>query len=314
MSILVGTASWAARSLLACGEFYPAEVNTPEARLHFYADQFPLVEVDSSYYALPQPAMARGWAAHTPARFTFNVKAFRLFTGHGASPHVLPADVRAALGATARRAMLGEHDLPAELRDELWSRFIEALEPLADAGKLGAVHCQFAPWVLDDREGRARVEQCAARLAGWPIAVEFRHRGWFEGDAARRRTLAWLRGLGVAHTVVDAPHDATGTLRNVVPAVWEVTQPELAVVRLHGRNASNWLGARRVSADGSTRGGGRFDYDYSDAELHELAPRIEGLARQARRVHVVFNNNHDSQGQRNARSLGLILERRATSR
>lgn len=314
MSILVGTASWAARSLLDCGEFYPPEVNTPEARLNFYADQFPLVEVDSSYYALPQPALARGWAAHTPARFTFNVKAFRLFTGHGASPRVLPADLRAALGATARRVMLGDRDLPAEVRDELWSRFIDALEPLADAGKLGAVHFQFAPWVLDDRDGRARVEQCASRLRGWPMAVEFRHRGWFEGDAARRGTLAWLRGLGAVHTVVDCPHRAVGGSRNTVPAVWEVTDPRLAVVRLHGRNAGNWRGARRPPGDGRALVGGRFDYDYSDAELHELAPRIEGLAQQAQRVHVVFNNNHDSQGQRNARTLGRILERRAGSR
>ena len=82
MTILVGTASWADKSLVDSGKFYPPEVTSPEERLRYYASQFPIVEVDSSYYAMPLPATTQQWAERTPDNFVFNIKAFRLFTGH----------------------------------------------------------------------------------------------------------------------------------------------------------------------------------------------------------------------------------------
>ena len=98
MAILVGTASWADKSLVDSGKFYPPAVTSPEARLRYYASQFPIVEVDSSYYAMPLPVTTQQWAERTPADFVFNVKAFRLFTGHQAQPRVLPKDIQDALG------------------------------------------------------------------------------------------------------------------------------------------------------------------------------------------------------------------------
>ena len=86
MTILVGTASWADKSLVDSGKFYPPDVTSPEERLRYYASQFPMVEVDSSYYAMPLPATTQQWAERTPDHFVFNVKAFRLFTGHQAQP------------------------------------------------------------------------------------------------------------------------------------------------------------------------------------------------------------------------------------
>ena len=301
MSIRIGTASWAAQSLVRSGQFYPPEVRTAEARLAYYAAQYPLVEVDASYYALPAPQMAQAWVERTPRDFVFNVKAFGLFTGHAAAVQALPADVRAALTPELRETgSVYERDLPAELVDVLWARFLQGIAPLEAAGKLGAVHCQFAPWVVNDQAGRARVARCAARLRGRAMAAEFRHASWFDGDATTRDTLAFEEDLGVSHVVVDG---AQG-LPNTVPPVWAVTRAPLAVLRLHGRNPAGWLPRGQGGARAS---GARFNHEYSHAELQAIAPAIRWLDAQAAQVHVVFNNNHQSQGQRNARTLAQVM-------
>ena len=296
MTIRVGTASWTDKTLIACGRFYPPEAKSAEARLRFYASRFPLVEVDSSYYAMPAPATAQLWAERTPNGFVMNVKAFRLFTGHQTSPTVLHKDIRAALPASTK-ASLYYRDLPAEIVDELWRRFIEALAPLRAAGRLGLVHFQFAPWLLRDAAAHAHVRQCVERMAGHTLSVEFRQRSWFDGEHATASTLAFERELGVAHTVVDGPQG----FANSVPAVWETTHPKVALVRLHGRNADSWnLKGARDSSE-------RFNYDYSDAELAALARQVKRLAAQAATTHVVFNNNMEDQGQRNAAALAQFL-------
>jgi uncharacterized protein YecE (DUF72 family) len=293
-NILVGTASWTDKTLIACGRFYPPGCKTPEARLRHYAAHFPIVEVDSSYYGMPTPANAQLWAERTPEHFVFNVKAFRLFTGHQTSPVVLHKDLQQALGAGAPK-MLYYKDTPSEIRGELWRRFSEALEPLRQAGKLGAVHFQFAPWLLCNREGHAHVEECAHRMEGLRVSVEFRNRSWFDGDKAAN-TLAFERELGVVHTVVDRPQG----FANTVPTVWAATHPELALVRLHGRNQETW-NIRSVASSS------RFDYWYSREELASLTEGITQLARDVGQVHVLFNTNHEDQGQVNARLMRGLL-------
>lgn len=295
-NILVGTASWTDKTLIACGRFYPPACRTAEQRLRFYAAQFPLVEVDSSYYGLPTPQNAQLWAERTPAGFTFNVKAFRIFTGHQTQPSVLPKDIQHALGPGAPRTLYYA-DLPAEIRDELWRRFAEALEPLRAAGKLGALHFQFAPWVMRNREGIAHVEHCAGRMPSHLLAAEFRHQSWFAGEHADR-TLDLLRRLGLVHTVVDAPQG----FANSVPCVFDVTNPKLALVRLHGRNRETW------NAKGLAASSGRFDYWYAQEELAAMVPEIRHLATRAERVHVVFNTNNQDQGQVAARMMAGLLQ------
>jgi len=293
-NVLVGTASWTDKTLIACGRFYPPDCKRAEARLRHYATQFPIVEVDSSYYGMPTPANAQLWAERTPARFVFNVKAFRLFTGHQTSPAVLHRDLQQALGTAAPRVLYYQ-DTPAEIRNELWRRFSEALEPLRQANKLGAVHFQFAPWLLRNREGHAHVEECARRMEGLRVSVEFRNRSWFDGDKAAR-TLAFERELGVMHTVVDSPQG----FANSVPAVWAATHPELALVRLHGRNHQTW-NIRSVASSS------RFDYWYSREELASLTDGVTQLARDVGQVHVLFNTNYEDQGQVNARLMRELL-------
>jgi len=336
--IRVGTASWTDKSLIACKRFYPPGVNTAEGRLRYYATRFPLVEVDASFYAMPSAANARLWVERTPDDFTFHIKAFRLLTGHGTRRDMFPKDLQAALptyldarsqnreatdrigdsdagandSVTRRIAWSGMgsnngnsgnasdtwyyRDVPAIVRDTLWARYLEAIAPLRDAGKLGAVHFQFAPWVKRSAAGRAHLDECVQRMRGHPVSVEFRHRSWFDGPA-RHATLAHERQHGLVNVVVDAPQG----FDNTVPPIWEHTSAQLAVVRLHGRNAETW-NIRGASASSS-----RFQYDYSDRELVELAIPIVALSKRVERTHVVFNNNWEDQGQRNATRLIQIL-------
>lgn len=296
MAILVGTASWTDKTLIDCGRFYPKGCSTPEARLRHYASVFPMVEVDSSYYAIPAVSVSRNWAMRTPPEFVFNIKAFRIFTGHQTSPAVLPKDMQAALGDTGKK-MLYDRDLPSEIRDELWRRFIEAISPLRETGKLAAVHFQFAPWVLRNRDGHARVEECVTRMAGFHVSVEFRNATWFAPDHLQG-TLQFERTLGVTHTVVDGPQGFSSSIAQV----WEATNPHLAILRLHGRNSQTW------DAKGLAAASDRFDFDYPDQQLADLVPHILRLAGKVGTLQVIFNNNQQDQGQRNALSLMGMLK------
>jgi uncharacterized protein YecE (DUF72 family) len=292
--ILVGTSSWTDKTLIDCGRFYPATAKTPEARLRFYASQFPIVEVDSSYYAIPSEDTAKLWAERTPERFVFNVKAFRLLTTHQTQPKVLPKHVRESL--PVEKKMIYYRDLPNELLDAVWSEFRAALRPLAEAGKLGVVLFQFPPWFLSNKESLGYIEQCLERMEDYRIAVEFRHPMWFAGSG-RERTLAFERDRGIAHVIVDEPQG----LKTSVPPIWEVTRPDIAVVRLHGRNHVTW------EKKGLKTASERFDYWYDEKELKALAPQIDAIANEAQRVHVLFNNNFQDQGQRAAHMLQNLL-------
>ena len=119
MTVLVETASWTDKSLIDSGKFYPPSAKDAETRLRYYASQFPMVDVDSSYDAIPAPATVHVWAERTPATFAFNVKAFRLFTGHQTQPKVFPKDIQQALGLPLTKNIYCR-DLPAEIQLELW--------------------------------------------------------------------------------------------------------------------------------------------------------------------------------------------------
>lgn len=297
--VLVGTCSWADPSLIQCKRFYPRGSGTAEKRLAYYASQFPIVEVDSSFFAMPQASNARLWVERTPADFVFNIKAFRLLTGHQTPPQSLPPDILQLMPPLQPgKKNYYYADVPDEVRDELWRRFIEAIAPLKEAGKLKAAHFQFAPWVSNTSAWRAHVELCVERMAGHLLAVEFRNQTWFAEDRVER-TLAWERELGVAHVVVDEPQG----VGNYAQGVWEVTNPALAVVRLHGRNAETW------AAKGLAASSERFNYQYSDDEIAELAARIDALTERAFQLHALVNVNFEDQGVQAARRLERELQR-----
>ena len=301
MTILVGTASWTDKSLIDSGRFYPTAATSAEDRLRFYASQFPMVEVDSSYYAIPTPQTAQLWAERTPGDFTFNVKAFRALTGHQFQARVLSKELQEEIGKP--KGNLYYKDLAAEIQRAIWELFFTALEPLRLNGKLGAIHFQFAPWITSGGAPRKHVEHCVEMMEGNGLmAVEFRNESWWN-ERNRQSTLSFERENGLVNVVVDGPQGFSSS----VPAVWEATSPHLAIVRLHGRNAETW------NRKGLTTSSQRFNYDYPDSELEELAESVQTLARQVPRTHVVLNNNYQDQGQRNAKTLMRFLDREAVS-
>ncbi|MEV4743121.1 DUF72 domain-containing protein [Streptomyces sp. NPDC049555] len=269
--ILVGTCSWTDQALVASG-WYPPGARSPEGRLRHYAARFPVVEADTTYYGLPAPHIGHQWAQRTPAGFTFDVKAFAPLTGHPVRAAMLPADLRPP-GPVERR--LTSAELPRELIGELWRRFAEGVRPLREAGRLGAVLVQFPPWLAPGPRGRARVAACRAYAGDLPLAVEFRHPGWF-GHTELPGTLGLVRECGMALVAVDT----SPRVPAAVPPVAEVTCPDLAVVRFHGRSAAWGRGSKEE----------RFRHDYTSAELAPWAARVRRLARGAARVHVLFNN------------------------
>jgi uncharacterized protein YecE (DUF72 family) len=299
----VGICSWADPALIEAGTFYPKKSMSAEARLRFYAGVFDVVEVNASYYAIPDVLTVRRWAERTPPGFVFHVKAWSLMTGHHPRPQALPADVQAVLPARARRSHRGEilaEDVPPEGLDAAFRLFRAALGPLEEAGKLGYVLFQFAPWVHYEP---ARLEYLASlpeRLPGWTLAAEFRHRSWFPEHADE--TLRALRAARLVHVVTDAP-----AVAGAMPHVTAVTAPT-AVLRLHGRNAEGWRRQLRGEEPAVRE---KYDYLYSHAELAALVPEIGGLAEESEEVFVSFNNNNRDYPVRNALALRRLLGQRA---
>ena len=300
--VRVGICSWADPALIESGTFYPKKSLSAEARLRFYAAVFDVVEVNASYYAIPDVLTVRRWAERTPPGFVFHVKAWSLMTGHHPRPQALPAEVQAALPAGARRSQRGEilaDDVPPEGLDAAFRLFRAALRPLEEAGKLGYVLFQFAPWVHYEPARLDYLASLPARLPGWTLAAEFRHRSWFPDHADE--TLRALRASRLAHVVTDAP-----AVAGAMPHVTAVTAPT-AVLRLHGRNAEGWLRQLR-GEEPSVRE--KYDYLYSDAELAALVPEIGGLAEESEEVFVSFNNNNRDYPVRNALALRRLLGQR----
>ncbi len=277
------------------GKFYPAAAKSPEERLRFYAEQFPLVEVDSTYYGLPAERNAALWVERTPDNFTFDVKAFRMMTQHPTPPKALPKDVRESLPATlASKPNIYVKDTPRDVVDEVWKRFASALLPLDSAGKLGAVVFQFPPWFLPGPGNRDYILEARERLPQYSIAIEFRNGRWLSEHNAPR-TLEFLREHKLPLICVDEPQG----FENSVPPVAEATA-QLSLVRFHGRNSAMWNKRGITPAE-------RFNYAYDESELCEWLPRVEKLSKDAKEVHLLMNNCHEDQAVVAARQLSMLL-------
>jgi uncharacterized protein YecE (DUF72 family) len=288
--IRVGTAGWTDKTLIASG-WYPPEADTPEKRLRYYASQFPLVEVDSAYYALPAEQTAAAWAARTPSGFAFNVKAFSLFTQHPTPVRALPADLRESAGKAGKERVYLK-DVDPEVAGQAWDRFLAALEPLRESGKLGAILLQFPPWFPISRSNKEYITACAERAAPRRVCVEFRNRTWMTPDN-QKETLEFLTAHQLPYVCVDMPQGYPSSIPPVLAAT-----SDLAVVRLHG-HSDKW-----ESKDIQER----FGYRYSDEELAKWAGNIQRLAEDAAETQVVFNNCYRDYAQVN----GLQLAERLT--
>ena len=295
--VRVGTASWTDPTMTRGGVFYPRGTSTSEQRLRYYAEQFSVVEVDATYYSLPDRVNAHLWAERTPAHFSFHVKAHALMTGQPTEVARLPEDLVELLPkATAAKKKIYAKDLPPELYDAVWTYFIDSLSPLHETGKLGGILLQYPRWFLPTPENKQFLAESAERLAGIPATVELRNGMWFNSAKSTGWTLDMLRDLGLTHVMVDGPQG----LDSSVPAVAGVTTPHLAMVRLHGRRAATWEAPNVPTVE-------RYRYLYSPAELESWMPLIESAATEATRTIVFFNNCYGNYGATNAREMVAML-------
>ncbi len=293
--VLTGSCSWTDRTLVSDSDWYPHKSMSAEERLRFYAARFPLTEIDSTYYAPPSQQQAQLWAERTPPGFQFDVKAYSLLTGHPTRPRSLWTDIRDDLPPDVRekRNVYAKH-LSSEALDEAWRRFADALRPLHEAGRLGAILVQYPPWFGPRRENRAELEALRARLPDYRVSVEFRSPRWLAEERDRERTLALLQEHGLIFVGVDAP--AVSGL----PRLFAVTNPELFIVRFHGRADATWASGAPTAAE-------RFRYLYSRAELEELTRPVREHVTEARESHLLMNNCYRDYSVRNAAELRDLL-------
>jgi uncharacterized protein YecE (DUF72 family) len=270
--ILVGTSSWADPGFVK--EWYPSGLPAAE-RLPWYAERLRAVELNSSFYAVPERSTVRRWSKLTPDGFVFDVKIHRALSRHAAGLDSLPPDLREAAKTNERGRVL----LTPELERELARRLVEQVSPLEQDGKLGCFLAQLTPAFSPGRHELEELEGLVDALSPGRVAIELRHRGWVR-ERRVEETLGWFSEQDVAFVGVDAP---LADHVPIMPPLDAVTRDDLAYVRAHGRNEQGYLHGKSVAE--------RFGWRYSDEELQEIGQRAHALAEQAGEVHVMFNNN-----------------------
>jgi uncharacterized protein YecE (DUF72 family) len=249
-------------------QWYPRDVRTAEARLRYYAERFDVVEVDSPFYRLPLPENAARWADRTPAGFVFHAKASKEMTGHEET----------------------------ESRERAFAEFRASLSPLEESGKLRGVLLQFHPRVKKSSEALNDLRGVGDLLAPLVPLIEFRHRSWMT-EEERADTLAFLEQTGLAYVSVDSPRTRAS---NVLPRIAAATH-DVAYIRFHGRNWKTWNKKTKTSGE-------RFDWLYSPEDLEDWVKTIARLAKEAREVYAMFNNNRHDYAPRSAQVLRGLLD------
>lgn len=269
MPVWVGTSGWSYDDW--DGHVYPRGTAAGD-RLPTYALRFPTVEIDSTYYRDPAPAVVKGWIEKTRElqRFEFSVKVPKTLTHE--------ALVDASSGIVSRIA-------------QGWRVLVA--DPLADAGRLGAILLQLSPAIVRKGSALERLDVALSALKPHRCAVEFRNHTWHsEEPMLDPDTIALLDAHNAAAVVVDGPP--------FPPIV--AGAADHAFVRFHGRNADRWHKKE-------TYYGERYDYAYSEAELDPWAKRLAELARERRDVRIYFNNHVEGKAFRNAEQFEALLER-----
>ncbi|ANS76157.1 hypothetical protein AWM70_17490 [Paenibacillus yonginensis] len=271
--IRIGLGGWGDHDVL-----YPPRTPASQ-KLTVYARHFPVVEVDSSFYAVLAEATYQKWVEQTPPSFAFILKAYQGMTGHSRG------------------------NIPFNDAGEMYDAYLKSISPVVKSGKLRAILFQFPPWFDCSPDHVRQLRAVRKRMGELPVALEFRHRSWFLGEY-KERTLDFMREEGWIHIICDEPQAGEGS----VPTVLESTDPELAIVRMHGRNTSAWnqSGApnwREV----------RYLYHYSREELAEWAGKLEVLSAQGvKDICMIFNNNSGGDAAPNGRTMMELLGQQAS--
>jgi uncharacterized protein YecE (DUF72 family) len=291
--VLVGTASWSDPGFVE--RWYPKRMPAGE-RLGWYAQHFELVEVNSTFYSVPEARMVERWCAATPDDFTFDIKLHQLFSFHSTPAKLLPPDLQSRAETDAK----GNVKATPDVHQALLKTFLRRMAIVRSAGKLGVLLLQLSPSFSPRKHQLSELEPLIGMLGGYNLAIELRNRNWAIGNQLESTT-DFVRKNGAIFVNVDAPASDHFT---VMPSdVDEVTNPDVAYLRLHGRNVKAYITGRTVAA--------RFDYNYNDTEIAEVAERSRKLATEAREVHAIFNNNNLDYAPRAAlrlrKALGQII-------
>jgi len=287
--ILVGTASWSDPGFVE--RWYPKKLPAGE-RLAWYAQHFEMVEVNSTFYSVPDERTVARWCAATPKGFLFDVKLHQLFSFHSIPAKLLPPSLQRSAEIDGK----GKVKTTPKLREDLMDLFLGVVAILEHEKKLGLLLLQLSPAFSPRKHQLADLEPLIALLQKQNLAIEFRNRNWVVGDQLQT-TIQFLEEKRVVFVNVDAPSAEHFT---VMPSdLNEITNPKAAYLRLHGRNAHAYLAGKTVAT--------RFDYDYNDREISEIADRTKRLARDAEETHVIFNNNNLDYAPRAALRLRKVL-------
>lgn len=246
----------------------------PADRLPTYSAHFPIVEIDSSFYAVQPVRNYAKWVSQTPDAFRFIVKAYQGMTGH-------------------LREKKNYYDTP----EEMYQAFHTSIEPVRAAGKLAMALFQFPPWFDCTKENVQFLREAKQRMLDVPSAIEFRNDSWYSPEM-QAKTLQFLEQEGWIHTVADEPQAGSGS----VPIVPVATSPDITYVRLHGRNAQGWSQSSHPNWRSL-----RYLYRYSTEELTEWRDRLLTLEQSCRELYVVFNNNSGGDATDNAKELQSLL-------
>ena len=269
--ILTGTASWTDPGFVA-GSVPPG---LPAAqRLTWYAEHFPLVEVNSTFYRLPERASVKRWCAETPRDFLFDLKLHKFLSRHSTKPEMLPPVLRA--NAEVEK---GRTKLTPQLEKAVARLFLKNLEPFKEAGKLGALMLQLSPAFSPRHNKLSELDNLLGLLDGYEVAIELRNRSWISPELLDE-TRKFFHTRSLTFVMVDAPDDPHFT---IMPNIDLITNKRLSYFRAHGRNAQGYVRGRTVAT--------RFEHQYSEPELKEIAARAVAAAAKSRAVHVIYNNN-----------------------
>jgi uncharacterized protein YecE (DUF72 family) len=293
--IYYGSCSWTEKSLIKSREFYPRGVTTAEQRLRYYSGVFDVVEVDSSYYAIPSAETVSHWVERTPPCFLFHIKAYALLTGHGADLRTVPPEVRDMLTADSlkkdRITLTDKKPLQTAFR-----LFKEVLNPLVATHKAGVVVFQYPPYFVYKPQNLEYILFCRDMMEDLRIGVEFRHGSWLTHER-RGRVFSFLREQGITYITADEPQYGNPS---TVPFIPQVTT-DIAYFRLHGRNRENWF---KKGIETTLR----YDYLYSDEELKGFVPALTEADNVAAKTFVMFNNCHLGYSMKNALRLREMMK------
>ena len=251
-----------------------SSVTAAKDKLFDYSGHFPVVELDTSFYAIPSVENVEKWCKDTPDTFQFVVKAYQGMTGHL------------------------RDELPFETKNDMFNAFRASIDTFMKHGKLAMVLVQFPPWFDCQTKNVNYIHYIKQQLADYPVAIEFRNQTWYSAQM-KDKTLAFLKNNELIHVVCDEPQAGSGS----VPFVAIATHDKV-LVRIHGRNVHGW---RNIGHAENWRKV-RFLYNYNEEELQQLSEQVRFLNKQAKHVYVLFNNNSGGHAAKNAKRMQQILQ------